>query len=95
MNNSLLIIYTIIFLILVIIEYNLLFGFKPKYLILELIGAVLLYFPTLFVFAGIIHPLFNSITKNNSSLQILLDNIPNYLMICLIIKIIKEKYISK
>jgi hypothetical protein len=84
-------IFTIIFLILGIIEYNLIFGFKIKYLVIEILAAALLYLPVLFIFAGILHPLIKSIWKEDISIQILLDNIPNYYMLFLNIKIFKEK----
>lgn len=90
MFNSVLTIYTIIFLILWIIEMNLLLGFKWKYLLLEIIGAVLLYFPVIMIFAGIIHPLVKTIWKDDIGMLVLLDNIPNYILLYLNIKIMKK-----
>lgn len=91
MFDSIFTIYSIILVVLWIIEMNLLLGFKLKWFLLELIGGVLLYFPALFMFAGMIHPLVNMIWKDDNVMQIILDNIPNYLTLYLIIKIIREK----
>lgn len=91
MFNSIFTIYTIITLVLWIIEMNLVIGFNFKYLMLEIIGAILLYFPVICIYAGILHPLVNLIWKDDIGMQILLDNIPNYLLLYLIIKIIIDK----
>ena len=91
MFNSVFTIYSIILVALWIIEMNLLFGFKLKWFLLELVGGILLYFVAFFMFTGMIHPLIKMIWKDDKGMQIFLDNIPNYFMLYLIIKIIIDK----
>lgn len=89
-QNLPMIIPTIICIILGIIEYNLLFGFKIKYLLLEIIVAGLLFFPILCVFS-ITNGIANSIWNDDVGMQYIITNIPNYFVLYFIIKIIKDK----